>query len=81
MTYAIGTTVLRLAPRNSRTAWVHGRPSKRYSPVSGRMRRDFGEWLRDELEILFLRISYEIEVPEHPAWDRRKMMGAPIDAR
>ncbi len=27
LTYAIGTAVLHLAPRNSRTAWVTGRPS------------------------------------------------------
>jgi hypothetical protein len=79
LTYAIGTAVLHLAPRNSRTAWVNGRPSKRYARVSGKMRRDFGQWLRDELGILFLRMSHSIQMREQQAHDRRKTLGAPFD--
>jgi len=81
LTYAIGTAVLHLAPRTSHTAWVNGRPAKRYQRHSGRARGAFGQWLRDELGILFLRISQEIEMREHQARDRRKALGAPFDAR
>ena len=42
------------------------------------MRRDFGEWLREELGILFLRISQEIEMREHQARDRRSTLGRAV---
>jgi hypothetical protein len=81
LTYAIGTAVLHLAPRTSHTSWVNGRPAKRYQRHSGRARGAFGQWLRDELGILFLRISQEIEMREHQARDRRRTLGAPFDVR
>ena len=79
LTYAIGTAVLHLAPRASRTAWVKGVPAKRYARISGRMRRDFGHWLREELGILFLRISNAIQAGHQQRHDRRKVLGAPFD--
>jgi hypothetical protein len=79
LTYAIGTAVLHLAPRTSRTAWVNGRPAKRYERHSGRARGAFGQWLRDELGILFLRMADAMQMSQQQHHDRRRTLGAPFD--
>jgi hypothetical protein len=79
LTYAIGTAVLHLAPRTSRTAWVNGKPARRYQRHSGRARGAFGQWLRDELAILFLRMVDAIQMREQQHHDRRRTLGAPFD--
>ena len=79
LTYALGTAVLHLAPRTARTAWVNGVPRKRYARISGKLRQVFGQWLREELGILFLRIADAIQTGHRQHDDRRKMLRAPFD--
>jgi hypothetical protein len=80
LTYAIGTAVLHLAPRASRTAWVNGMPARRYQRLSGRARQAFGHWLREELGVLFLQMAYAIQAAQQQSHDRKRVLGAPFEA-